>query len=45
MCRWKKTVPVHPIKADALKPVIEQYKRQRQAPSMGMVFPVSTTTK
>ncbi|HWR79821.1 MAG TPA: CmpA/NrtA family ABC transporter substrate-binding protein [Pseudomonas sp.] len=34
--------PVHPIKADALKPVIEQYKAQGKPFNMGMVFPVST---
>lgn len=34
--------PVHPIKADALKPVIEQFKSQGKPFNMGMVFPVST---
>ena len=34
--------PVHPIKADALKPVVEQYKDDGKAFKMGMVFPVST---
>ena len=34
--------PVHPIKADALKPVIEQYKDKGKPFKMGMVFPVST---
>ena len=34
--------PVHPIKADALKPVIEQYKSEGKPFKMGMVFPVST---
>ncbi len=34
--------PVHPIKADALKPVIESYKKQGKPFNMGMVFPVST---
>ncbi|SDS41397.1 CmpA/NrtA family ABC transporter substrate-binding protein [Pseudomonas oryzae] len=34
--------PVHPIKADALKPVIEQYKAQGKPFNLGMVFPVST---
>lgn len=34
--------PVHPIKADYLKPVVEQYKRQGESFKMGMVFPVST---
>lgn len=34
--------PVHPIKADALKPVLELYKKQGKQFKMGMVFPVST---
>ncbi|WP_298765272.1 CmpA/NrtA family ABC transporter substrate-binding protein [uncultured Polaribacter sp.] len=34
--------PVHPIKADALKPVITEYKNAGKAFKMGMVFPVST---
>ena len=34
--------PVHPIKADALKPVIDAYKSEGKAFKMGMVFPVST---
>jgi len=34
--------PVHPIKADALKPVIESYKDDGKPFNMGMVFPVST---
>ncbi len=34
--------PVHPIKADALKPVVEQYKAQGKPFNLGMVFPVST---
>ena len=34
--------PVHPIKADALKPVIEKYKKEGKPFKMGMVFPVST---
>lgn len=34
--------PVHPIKADSLKPVIEKYKDQGKPFKMGMVFPVST---
>lgn len=33
---------VHPIKANALKPVVEQYKDDGKAFKMGMVFPVST---
>ncbi|WP_036383749.1 CmpA/NrtA family ABC transporter substrate-binding protein [Muricauda sp. MAR_2010_75] len=34
--------PVHPIKADALKPVISSYKNSGKPFKMGMVFPVST---
>jgi nitrate/nitrite transport system substrate-binding protein len=34
--------PVHPIKADALKPVIEKYQADGKPFNMGMVFPVST---
>ena len=34
--------PVHPIKADALKPVVEAYKKEGKPFKMGMVFPVST---
>ncbi|MCB1850881.1 MAG: ABC transporter substrate-binding protein [Gammaproteobacteria bacterium] len=34
--------PIHPIKADALKPVIEAFKQQGKPFKMGMVFPVST---
>ena len=34
--------PVHPIKADALKPVIDKYKDEGKPFKMGMVFPVST---
>jgi nitrate/nitrite transport system substrate-binding protein len=34
--------PVHPIKADALKPVIEQYRAAGKPFNLGMVFPVST---
>ena len=34
--------PVHPISADALKPVVEDYKKNGKAFKMGMVFPVST---
>ncbi|CAH0991580.1 Bicarbonate transport ATP-binding protein CmpC [Sinobacterium norvegicum] len=34
--------PVHPIKADALKPVVEQYIEAGKPFNMGMVFPVST---
>ncbi len=34
--------PIHPIKADYLKPVVEQYKDEGKAFKMGMVFPVST---
>lgn len=34
--------PVHPIKADALKPIVEKYKDEGKPFNMGMVFPVST---
>ncbi len=34
--------PVHPIKADALKPVVEKFKSVGKPFKMGMVFPVST---
>lgn len=45
----KKNIPtgadgklVHPIKADALKPVVDKYKAEGKPFKMGMVFPVST---
>ncbi|WP_417840705.1 CmpA/NrtA family ABC transporter substrate-binding protein [Terasakiella sp.] len=34
--------PVHPIKADYLKPVVEKFKAEGKPFNMGMVFPVST---
>lgn len=34
--------PVHPIKADALKFVVDKYKSEGKPFKMGMVFPVST---
>ena len=34
--------PVHPVKADYLKPVVDSYRERGQSFSMGMVFPVST---
>ncbi len=34
--------PVHPIKADYLKPVIEKFKAEGKPFKMAMVFPVST---
>jgi len=34
--------PQHPIKADYLKPVVDQYKAEGKPFKMGMVFPVST---
>ncbi|MFU8788709.1 MAG: CmpA/NrtA family ABC transporter substrate-binding protein [Methylobacter sp.] len=34
--------PVHPIKADALKPVVDKFKSAGKPFNMGMVFPVST---
>jgi nitrate/nitrite transport system substrate-binding protein len=33
---------VHPIKAEALKPVVDRYKSEGKPFNMGMVFPVST---
>ncbi len=34
--------PVHPIKATALKPVVDKFKSEGKSFNMGMVFPVST---
>ncbi len=34
--------PSHPISASALKPIVEQYKRDGKEFNLGMVFPVST---
>ncbi len=34
--------PLHPIKADALIPVVEKYRSEGKPFNMGMVFPVST---
>ncbi len=34
--------PVHPIKADALRPVVDKFKSEGKTFNMGMVFPVST---
>ncbi len=34
--------PVHPIKASALKPVVDKFKADGKPFNMGMVFPVST---
>ena len=34
--------PVHPIKADYLKPVVDKYRDEGKPFKMGMVFPVST---
>ena len=34
--------PAHPIKADALKPVVDAYRAAGKPFKMGMVFPVST---
>ncbi len=34
--------PAHPIKADALKPVVDAYRGQGKPFNLGMVFPVST---
>lgn len=33
--------PIHPVKADYLKPVVEDFKAQGKPLKMGMVFPVS----
>jgi nitrate/nitrite transport system substrate-binding protein len=35
-------LPVHPIRADALKPVVDKFASDGKAFKMGMVFPVST---
>ncbi len=47
--RMKKNVPhdgegkpIHPIKADALKPVVDEFIAEGKPFNMGMVFPVST---
>lgn len=34
--------PQHPIKADYLKPVVDEFKKEGKPFKMGMVFPVST---
>jgi nitrate/nitrite transport system substrate-binding protein len=34
--------PVHPVKASALKPVVDAFKSEGKSFKMGMVFPVST---
>jgi len=34
--------PIHPIKADYLKPVVDKYTAEGKKFNMGMVFPVST---
>ena len=34
--------PLHPIKADYLKPVVEKYRMEGKPFNLGMVFPVST---
>ncbi|MBQ0719350.1 MAG: ABC transporter substrate-binding protein [Gammaproteobacteria bacterium] len=34
--------PIHPIKADSLKPVVDKYRDEGKPFKMGMVFPVST---
>ncbi len=34
--------PLHPVKADALKPVVASYRQEGKPFRMGMVFPVST---
>ena len=34
--------PVHPVSAEALKPVVDKYRNEGKPFKMGMVFPVST---
>jgi len=34
--------PQHPISADSLKPIVDEYKQEGRDFNMGMVFPVST---
>lgn len=34
--------PIHPISAEAMKPIVEQFKDEGKPFNMGMVFPVST---
>lgn len=34
--------PVHPVNADALKPVVDKFRAEGKRFNMGMVFPVST---
>ena len=38
----KSPTPKHPITADSLKPIVEEYKSEGKNFNMGMVFPVST---
>ena len=38
----KAETPKHPISADSLKPIVDDYKQRGQDFNMGMVFPVST---
>ncbi|MGR8999392.1 MAG: CmpA/NrtA family ABC transporter substrate-binding protein, partial [Gammaproteobacteria bacterium] len=38
----KEGKPIHPIKADALKPVVDKFKKEGKPFNMAMVFPVST---
>lgn len=38
----KSPTPKHPITADSLKPIVENYRQQGKDFNMGMVFPVST---
>lgn len=40
--KQKDGLPVHPIKADYLKPVVDEYRAAGKSFNMGMVFPVST---
>ena len=38
----KSETPQHPITADSLKPIVDEYKQEGKDFNMGMVFPVST---
>ena len=40
--KLKSPQPAHPISADSLKPIVDQYKQEGKEFNMGMVFPVST---
>ncbi|SLN44776.1 Nitrate transport protein NrtA precursor [Aquimixticola soesokkakensis] len=40
--RGEDDLPIHPISAASLKPVVDQYRAEGKPFNMGMVFPVST---